>query len=231
MHFHLPKPLQGWREFAGEVGIIVIGVLIALGAEQVVETIHWRSQAHETEQTLRAEIQDSLNSVAQRRTLDGCLRRQLIALRDAAIGRGPLPQGTAPGDGSRVIPDAYATPWRAWAQGSWQSAIASGVLNHVPPNRLSAYSQAYKAIEDLDGIVRQERLTKGSLAPLALGPPAAATASTVLTAVTNLDRNRADMLVAGGDLIAAAAALGIKPDVRKTQSQVAIFKQRYPVCR
>ena len=33
MHFHLPKPLHGWREFAGEVGIIVLGVLIALGAE------------------------------------------------------------------------------------------------------------------------------------------------------------------------------------------------------
>jgi len=32
MHFHLPKPLHGWREFAGEVGIIVIGVLIVLGA-------------------------------------------------------------------------------------------------------------------------------------------------------------------------------------------------------
>jgi hypothetical protein len=32
MHFHLPKPLHGWREFAGEVGIIVLGVLIALGA-------------------------------------------------------------------------------------------------------------------------------------------------------------------------------------------------------
>ena len=37
MHFHLPKPLHGWRAFAGEVGIIVIGVLIALGAQQLVE--------------------------------------------------------------------------------------------------------------------------------------------------------------------------------------------------
>jgi hypothetical protein len=27
VHFHLPKPLHDWREFAGEVGIIVIGVL------------------------------------------------------------------------------------------------------------------------------------------------------------------------------------------------------------
>ena len=37
MRFLLPKPIHGWRMFAGEVGIIVIGVLIALGAQQVME--------------------------------------------------------------------------------------------------------------------------------------------------------------------------------------------------
>ena len=26
MHFHLPKPLHGWREFFGEVAIIVLGL-------------------------------------------------------------------------------------------------------------------------------------------------------------------------------------------------------------
>ena len=31
MRVSMPKPLHGWREFAGEVGIIVLGVLIALG--------------------------------------------------------------------------------------------------------------------------------------------------------------------------------------------------------
>ena len=40
MHFRLPNPLHGWRELAGEVGIIVVGVLIALGAEQLVTTLH-----------------------------------------------------------------------------------------------------------------------------------------------------------------------------------------------
>ena len=44
MHFHVPKPLHGWRELAGEVGIIVLGVLIALGFEQVVEAMRWRSE-------------------------------------------------------------------------------------------------------------------------------------------------------------------------------------------
>lgn len=45
MHFQLPKPIQGWRQFVGEVGIIVVGVLIALGAEQIVESIHERYPA------------------------------------------------------------------------------------------------------------------------------------------------------------------------------------------
>ena len=46
MHIHVPKPLHGWREFLGEVGVIVVGVLVALGAEQVVENLHHRSQVH-----------------------------------------------------------------------------------------------------------------------------------------------------------------------------------------
>jgi hypothetical protein len=47
MHFHLPKPLHGWREFVGEVGISVLGVLIALGAEQVIETVHGNAEVRQ----------------------------------------------------------------------------------------------------------------------------------------------------------------------------------------
>ncbi|HWC55911.1 MAG TPA: hypothetical protein VG434_02960, partial [Sphingomicrobium sp.] len=56
MHFHLPKPLHGWREFAGEVGIIVVGVLIALGAEQVVEEWRWHRQVGEANLAFRTEL-------------------------------------------------------------------------------------------------------------------------------------------------------------------------------
>ena len=56
MHFHLPKPLHGWREFVGEVGIIVLGVLIALSAEQVVETLHMRSETDAVRASMRDEL-------------------------------------------------------------------------------------------------------------------------------------------------------------------------------
>ena len=60
MHFHLPKPLHGWREFAGEVGIIVVGVLIALALEQVVQSIHDRSVADQARDAIRAEVRENL---------------------------------------------------------------------------------------------------------------------------------------------------------------------------
>jgi isocitrate dehydrogenase len=69
---HLPKPLHGWREFVGEVGIIVLGVLIALGAEQVAETIHGLVEAKYARQAIRKQSlvladRTDLRSVAHRR--------------------------------------------------------------------------------------------------------------------------------------------------------------------
>jgi hypothetical protein len=55
VHIHLPKPLHGWREFLGEVGIIFIGVLLAIGAEQTIEALHHRSQVHDAIDKLHAE--------------------------------------------------------------------------------------------------------------------------------------------------------------------------------
>ena len=57
MRFQLLKPLRGWREFAGEVGIIVLGVLIALGAQQLAVNLHDRAEAREGRESIRAEIE------------------------------------------------------------------------------------------------------------------------------------------------------------------------------
>lgn len=52
----VPKPRDGWRVFAGEVGVIVLGVLLALGAQQVVETVQVRSDIREFRRTIDREI-------------------------------------------------------------------------------------------------------------------------------------------------------------------------------
>ncbi len=39
-HVHVPKPLHGWKAFCNEIAVIVIGVLIALALEALVEWAH-----------------------------------------------------------------------------------------------------------------------------------------------------------------------------------------------
>ena len=77
MHFHLPKPLHGWRAFVGEVGIIVIGVLIALGAQQAVESARDRRVAEQTRSAVAEEINQQLLSISLRSTAENCLLRRL----------------------------------------------------------------------------------------------------------------------------------------------------------
>jgi hypothetical protein len=55
MHFHLPKPLHGWRPFAGEVGIIVRRFDCA-SAQQVAQNIR-TGEARDASQAIGGELE------------------------------------------------------------------------------------------------------------------------------------------------------------------------------
>ena len=133
MHFHLPKPLHGWREFVGEVGIIVIGVLIALGAEQVVEAVHHRSQVDEAIEKLRAESADN------RRVLDYDLRllQKSLAVvdRDLAALDGCRNPGTI-----RTLEPLPQDPVLYPADVAWQGARDSALLPLMPALQAHNYA-------------------------------------------------------------------------------------------
>jgi len=80
MRFHLPKPLHGWREFAGEVGVIVIGVLIALGGEQLVTAVHSRSEANDARQAIRGELEFNMARLTSRSAQKNCAERRIADL-------------------------------------------------------------------------------------------------------------------------------------------------------
>ncbi len=87
MHFHLPKPLHGWREFVGEVGIIVVGVLIALGAEQLIESVHSRAEVKQTRTALDAELAYNLAAFDGRMSIQPCVVRRLDELTSILDGQ------------------------------------------------------------------------------------------------------------------------------------------------
>lgn len=149
MHFHLPKPLHGWRAFAGEVGIIVIGVLIALGAEQVVETIHWNREVGFERKALRDEGGGMLAAISERGLQQGCIDRRLgeiAALLDRH--RDGLPLGMNAPVGLPVHVSG--------TRGSWPIALAGQTLLHMPQDEQLDYSYAYGAFDVWDRAIDYE---------------------------------------------------------------------------
>ncbi len=122
MHFHLPQPLHGWREFLGEVAIIVLGVLIALGAEQMVENWHWREQVRDGREALREDFVVILINASEREAEDKCIRGRLAYLRTLLDGH----SGNLPALGHVGSP-----PARPWYPASWDSLVASDVSAHM----------------------------------------------------------------------------------------------------
>jgi len=56
MNAHLPKPLHGWRAFIGEVGVIVLGVLLALAAQELAQFVSARRDAGELRKSMIDEL-------------------------------------------------------------------------------------------------------------------------------------------------------------------------------
>src|SRR4051794_24830212 len=75
------KPPHGWNAVAWELGIVTLGVLIALAAQQAVEALHDRSVAAETRADVTDELNSDLMSIALRQSIEPCIERRLGELR------------------------------------------------------------------------------------------------------------------------------------------------------
>lgn len=74
------KPLHGWRAYWGEVGIVVLGVFIALGAQQIVEAIQWRYEVAGFRDDVREELNLNLGTYPYRAKQKPCITARLDEL-------------------------------------------------------------------------------------------------------------------------------------------------------
>jgi len=135
MEVHKPKPVHTWGELIGEIGIIVLGVLIALGAWQVVEILHWRHQVVETRVALRSELGDNANYAFLHRATYKCNAESLAHLRAALLKSGPA---------WKAHPVRYQALMFPWNTSVWRTAQTSGALAHMSPQELNGFADAYQ---------------------------------------------------------------------------------------
>lgn len=91
MLLKLPKPMHGWREFIHEIVIVLIGVLLALGGAQLIDTLHSRSEIANFRAAVDHELGRDLGVYARIIVQRPCADRRLGELRrfldDASAGR------------------------------------------------------------------------------------------------------------------------------------------------
>ena len=150
MDIHKPKPWHGARELLKEIGTIVIGVLIALGAEQAVEALHTRHIIHEAEAAMRTElVDDDLQQAYVRQAITPCLEDSLQGLRQAIAQRGD-PQRFA------ELARAYHPQFRTWEADAWRATLSSAASGRMESKRLLGWSGAYVMVPMLAASSQRE---------------------------------------------------------------------------
>ena len=74
------NPPNGWRAVAWELAIVTLGVLIALGAQQLAEGARDRRVADQTRAAITEEINQNLLNITLRATAEKCIQRRLDEL-------------------------------------------------------------------------------------------------------------------------------------------------------
>lgn len=136
MHVHLPKPLHGWRALVGEVGIIVVGVLIALAAEQIVEALHWRSEVAQLRAAMRTELSIDRARTETNLAQDACMLARLDAIERWA---------SAAPSGARIANSERPFLWNDHSS-TWDIAKTSPAATHFNLDERLSYAGAYDSI-------------------------------------------------------------------------------------
>lgn len=165
MDIRKPKPIHNMREFLKEVGIIVLGVSIALAAEQGMEWLHWRKEVATARAALLEEMAYNDNSpLARRIAYHDCMDRQVkeaeAIISDLEAGRPP-----------RKYTALHTGVAQLFNDSEWQSQRASQVLTHFPHGEVTMMGQYYARLLDFRGWMENENPAWADLAVLR-NPPA-----------------------------------------------------------
>ena len=137
----VPSPLNGWRIFWGEVGIIVIGVLLALGAQQLVEAISWRGQVRDFRLAVDKELGENLSIYQIRLRQNDCVSRRLAEVERLLV----IPDGQTPMRLRRISEvDNYTFYFSVWDNKD------AAVTAHLPVDIRSRYGQIYDEFRNAD---------------------------------------------------------------------------------
>lgn len=215
-----------WRESGRELAIVVLGVLIALLAQQLAQDWEWRQKVRAAEAAMQRELfYDNGPLVYARASMHPCLRQRLDAVRDAVHGGGDRAEV------ARLI-GGVQLEFSSFDSLAIESAFASDVAAHMPQDRLNAYIQSYQMIPAMD---RTNALESAALArlrslPRSGGALSQEERSRVLEAAEALRNYDALMYIGARWTLPTMRRLGGKFDPARMQRNMNFARYYYGAC-
>lgn len=134
------QPINGWRAFAGEVGVIVLGVLIALVLGAIANEVGWRFEVAKARAQIRDEISLNFSLLGIHEKAAPCVAQRLDtigAIMAEASRTGKLPP----------LAPLGSAPAALWPRGIWESQLAAQTIAHYPAREAAGLSRVYRRFQ------------------------------------------------------------------------------------
>lgn len=155
------KPPHGWGAVGWELAIVTLGVLIALGAQQMVESWQWDQKAAQTKEILDAELHRNAVSAYKWLTVAPCVDQQLNSI-DKALS-------SARQSGNVQATPQLTPPLEVFTEDAWLDARAMQIADHLSPQTIAFYSTLFFLSQDLAGLMPELHNAAAELQSLSNG--------------------------------------------------------------
>ena len=134
------SPSMGWKAFWSEILIVVLGVVIALAANEAVSDWNWRNKVRDGEARLQDDAAMVFAWSAERYATGPCVDAQLAALISMVMGSGerldPVPIHAI--YNQRLV---MVSPLRPFRFATWDALVADGTASHMSRERQAMYGR------------------------------------------------------------------------------------------
>ena len=225
------NPPHGWRAVMWDLGIVTLGVLIALAAQQWVEERSWRAKVIQSKETIRDELAKHYSWSVEWRVVAPCLLAQIDALQQRVERSGNRLDPAPVFSDEAISKFVLRMPSKDYANGAWQAAIADGVAPRFDPKLRRELNDHYKqaaTVQD-ESVKNTEEFT--SLRTLGRAIPLDPMVRYTLLERLDAVRGRADFMdLQSGQLINHIQKAGMIPDTALARRDVERFGT-YKFCK
>ena len=205
------------RLFVFEMFVVVAGVLIALGAEQLVSDWRWQGEVRDSNRRISDELGYNLVNAYERLAINDCLEPRLAELRDELIKGEPMWTSSRARFETDIyhqaFPPVYRTPNRPWPKNAWETALNGETLGHFRPKRVAQFAALFDEVSGLQRSQAEELDVAASLGDLAFaGPISASERRANLKLVAKLSALNARIVFQSQVVLKNAADAELSPD-------------------